>query len=138
MKKMTGFALITILITAISCRNASKESNKSAMGTEHVVVYHEDGRFAGWPANNGFWVFADDEILVGFIEAEYELGKGHNAKEPYLNWLARSKDGGMTFDFQGWMVKPFHENETNETSKVALTDNPENNLYATQCRAVMS
>ena len=32
---------------------------------EHVVVYQEDGKVAGWPANNGAWIFDGDELLVG-------------------------------------------------------------------------
>ncbi|MBE0654664.1 MAG: exo-alpha-sialidase [Bacteroidales bacterium] len=232
---------------------------------EHVIVYHQEGRFAGWPANNGVWKFGENEILVGFTEAEYKLGDGHNATEPYRSWLAKSEDGGQTwttwdpenyvgdfgdlpelknlvepihfenegfamrivgiayhgcedprahffysydkgaswkgpfgfgdlvnhpelkkyglneltprtdylvtgqneclvfmaerklgsfgsdrlfciktedggktFSFQGWVVKPFLEEEKNETFKVELTDDPEKNPYATECRAVMS
>ena len=35
----------------------------------HVVVYREEGRFAGWPANHGIWAWGD-EILVGFSRGE--------------------------------------------------------------------
>jgi len=31
----------------------------------HVKVFHQPGRFAGWPANNGIWQWGN-EILVGF------------------------------------------------------------------------
>jgi hypothetical protein len=30
----------------------------------HVMIYHEPGRFAGWPANHGIWSWGD-EILSG-------------------------------------------------------------------------
>ena len=33
---------------------------------KHIVVYQEDGKFAGWPANNGAWIFEGDELLIGF------------------------------------------------------------------------
>src|ERR1043166_3124889 len=36
-----------------------------AADIRHVVVYHEPGKFAGWPANAGIWSWGD-EILVGF------------------------------------------------------------------------
>ena len=32
----------------------------------HTVVFQEEGRFAGWPANHGIWSW-DDEIVVGFV-----------------------------------------------------------------------
>jgi hypothetical protein len=32
---------------------------------ENVLVYHQAGRFGGWPANNGIWSWGN-EILVGF------------------------------------------------------------------------
>ncbi len=75
---------------------------------EHIVVYQEDGRFAGWPANNGAWIFDNDEILVGFTEGPYELNEGHNIgpKEEQRSWLARSQDGGHTwhaYDPEGYV-----------------------------------
>jgi len=30
-----------------------------------VVVFEQEGRFGGWPANHGIWSWGD-EILVGF------------------------------------------------------------------------
>jgi len=66
---------------------------------KHVVVYQEDGRFAGWPANNGAWIFEGDEMLVGFTRGDYELKKGHNigATSSQKSWLARSTNGGETW-----------------------------------------
>jgi hypothetical protein len=49
-----------------------------------------------------------------------------------------TEDGGQTFSFQGWVEKPFLEEETDETYKVQLYDDPDQNPYATECRAVMS
>jgi hypothetical protein len=65
----------------------------------HVVVYKEDGRFAGWPANHGIWSWGD-EILVGFSRGTYK-DRGpfhhidHDLPEEFL--LARSRDGGLTW-----------------------------------------
>ena len=50
----------------------------------------------------------------------------------------RTEDGGKTFQFLGWVIKPYREDEINETNKVTLYDDPDKNPYATQCRAVMS
>ena len=67
---------------------------------EHVMVYHEPGRFGGWPANHGIWSW-DDEILVGFSAGYHkELGPtrhniDHDKPEEHL--LARSLDGGRTW-----------------------------------------
>src|SRR5262249_20924032 len=68
----------------------------------HVVVYREDGRFAGWPANHGLWSWGD-EILVGFSRGTYK-DRGpyhhidHDQPEEYL--LARSRDGGVTWSVE--------------------------------------
>ena len=45
---------------------------------KHIAVYQEDGKFAGWPANNGAWQFEGDDILVGFTRGDYQLNDGHN------------------------------------------------------------
>lgn len=68
----------------------------------HVIVYREDGRFAGWPANHGIWSWGD-EILVGFSRGTYK-DRGpfhhidHDRPEEFL--LARSRDGGETWQVE--------------------------------------
>jgi hypothetical protein len=68
----------------------------------HVVVYAEEGRFAGWPANHGIWSWGD-EILVGFSRGFYK-DRGpfhhidHDQPEEFL--LARSLDGGVTWSVE--------------------------------------
>lgn len=72
----------------------------------HVVVYHEPGRFGGWPANHGIWAWGG-EILVGFSRGYYkDLGDRHHIDrdKPEEHCLARSLDGGVT-----WTVE--HPNE---------------------------
>jgi hypothetical protein len=72
---------------------------------QHVVVFREQGRYGGWPANHGLWAWGD-EILVGF-------SAGHMAPEPIAaggprrhpidrtrpeqHLLARSRDGGASW-----------------------------------------
>jgi hypothetical protein len=69
----------------------------------HVMVYHQKGRFGGWPANHGIWSWGD-EILVGF-SAGYHKDRGptlhnidHDMPEEHL--LARSKDGGKSWSIE--------------------------------------
>jgi BNR repeat-like domain len=75
----------------------------AAIEAEHVDVYHEPGRFGGWPANHGMWSWGN-ELLVGF-SAGYFKNNGpmyhaidHGKPEEHL--LARSKDGGLTWTIE--------------------------------------
>jgi hypothetical protein len=70
---------------------------------EQVMVYHQKGRFGGWPANHGIWSWGD-EILVGFSAGYHkDLGPArHNIDhaKPEEHLLARSKDGGRTWSIE--------------------------------------
>ena len=73
------------------------------VAVEHVKVYHQPGRFGGWPANHGIWSWGN-EILVGF-SAGYHKDLGptrHNIDhdKPEEHLLARSKDGGQTWSIE--------------------------------------
>lgn len=69
---------------------------------KHVKVFHEPGRFGGWPANHGMWSWGN-EILVGF-EAGYfrnnATGHAIDYSRPAGHYLARSKDGGETWTIE--------------------------------------
>lgn len=74
-----------------------------AFDARHIEVYHEPGRFGGWPANHGMWSWGD-ELLVGF-SAGYFKDNGptrhaidHDKPEEHL--LARSTDGGRTWTIE--------------------------------------
>ena len=70
--------------------------------SRHVVVYREEGRFAGWPANHGIWSWGD-EILVGFSRGYYkDRGKFHHIdkEKPEEFLFARSRDGGATWSLE--------------------------------------
>src|SRR5205085_8576033 len=73
------------------------------VAVEHVMVYHQPGRFGGWPANHGIWSWGD-EILVGFSAGYHkDLGPNlHNIdrNRPEEHLLARSKDGGRTWSIE--------------------------------------
>ncbi|MCS6849210.1 MAG: sialidase family protein [Anaerolineae bacterium] len=69
---------------------------------EHVVVYRERGRFAGWPANYGMWSWGD-ELVVGFTVGVFKAGAGFHAKvatQPFVTMQARSLDSGATWHAQ--------------------------------------
>lgn len=75
---------------------------------KHTVVYYEPGKFAGWPANGGLWIWGN-EILVCYEVGDYLLRKDHHAfnpDSPMLTAFARSQDGGLT-----WSVEE-HSNVT--------------------------
>jgi hypothetical protein len=66
---------------------------------EHVMVFDEPGRFGGWPANNGVWIWGD-EIVVGLIHGYYRASELHHSvdkNKPMTSVLARSLDGGETW-----------------------------------------
>jgi hypothetical protein len=69
-------------------------------GNENKVVFLEEGRFAGWPANQGIWNWGD-EIVVGFSLGYYkenpEGGHAIDREKPSGNRQARSLDGGETW-----------------------------------------
>jgi hypothetical protein len=79
----------------------AKEQAVNIDDARHLKVFHEKGRFAGWPANNGIWQW-NNEILVGFslgYLAPPEKQGLHQIDpvRPQSNMLARSLDGGETW-----------------------------------------
>ena len=88
-----------IWISAISFLATAQQSPQPL---RHVVVYREEGRFAGWPANHGIWSWGD-EVLVGFSRGYYkDLGQFHHIdrEKPEEFLLARSRDGGETWSVE--------------------------------------
>lgn len=54
--KFTLFIFVAFLFATCSYAQTPKD-------IKHVVVYQKNGKFAGWPANNGAWIFEGDELL---------------------------------------------------------------------------
>lgn len=78
---------------------------EESVSIEHSIAAIEDGRFHGWPANNGVWQWGD-EILVGFTQGDFVLRGGHNIAGRQDSLLSRSRDGGRTwkmFDPEGFL-----------------------------------
>ena len=93
-----GFALLSVLVAGPGLGGVARGSEPPRV-VQNVVVSAEPGRFAGWPANHGIWIWGD-EILVGFSLGYYkDLGQLHNIdrEKPEEFVFARSNDGGLTW-----------------------------------------
>jgi hypothetical protein len=69
---------------------------------KNTDVYKVEGRFGGWPANHGIWIWGN-EILVGFEAGYFDAtASGHaiNRAKPAEHLLARSLDGGETWQIE--------------------------------------
>ncbi len=79
--------------------NVNETNYQEVENAEHIVVYYEEGKFLGWPANNGAWSADGVNMLVGFTHGDYELiQNNHNIGGNQLSWLARSTDMGQTWE----------------------------------------
>ena len=88
----------TALSRPLLALTSSSSSNSREPAIEHVIAASEQGRFFGWPANNGLWSWdGGREILVGYTNGQWEERGGHNIAEPYVASLTRSLDGGKTW-----------------------------------------
>lgn len=136
MKNKINILLLCLTIGfSVSCaENKFSESSvyeKADYTIQHIIVYQKDGRFAGWPANNGAWNWGD-EILVGFVEAAHHETEGFHTydRETTRNKYARSLDGGLTWSIvdaydvgqTGWA---FDNNLSDDEAEEPTTlDNP--------------
>lgn len=126
-----AFLIGTFACMLMSCNGNSDQAVVSdhnnvisdSQSIQHVIIYQEDGRFAGWPANNGAWNWGD-EILVGFVEAEHYETEGFHTynQQTTRNKYARSLDGGVTWEVSdayelgqtGWAYDNFLSDEEAE------------------------
>jgi len=75
-------------------------SQATAVEMEHGIVFHKEGRFAGWPANGGIWSWGN-EILIMHSDLTYHYyAKQHSydRSKPGYTILSRSLDGGKTWE----------------------------------------
>ena len=108
MFQWNNLLFVACIFGVISCthnQNHNTTSDESSETIQHQKVYYEEGRFAGWPANNGIWIWGD-EILVGFVEAAHRETEGFHTydQETARNKYARSLDGGET-----WTIEDAYE-----------------------------
>jgi hypothetical protein len=99
---------MTCVLLIVSCadkQNSTTHLDQSSEAIQHLKIYYEEGRFAGWPANTGIWIW-EDEILVGFVEAAHRETEGFHTydQETARNKYARSLDGGET-----WTIEDAYE-----------------------------
>ena len=47
---------------------------------EHATVYREPGRYAGWPANYGMWIWGD-ELVLTFILGYHQTDGAFHARD---------------------------------------------------------
>lgn len=103
-KLILSVVLFLLFIGGSSCtaqENSKSKKHDNNNVIRHQKIYYEEGRFAGWPANNGIWSWGD-EILVGFVEAEHIETEGLHTynQETARNKYARSLDGGETWTIE--------------------------------------
>ncbi len=97
MKKLIAIAaaIATMGVSAFAEQHGAKT-------VKNVVVYQQEGRFGGWPANHGMWAW-DNEIVAGFEAGHYKHSERSHAidySRPAEHLLARSLDGGETWKLE--------------------------------------
>ena len=88
-KQFYAMAFVLLVISLFSCQKPGK--------IDHYIVAAEKDYFYGWPANNGVWQWGD-EILVGFTRGNFSVKSGHNISGRQESLLARSVNGGKTWE----------------------------------------
>lgn len=100
MSKFGRFVLvyfIFILSRSLILGQSASELKYFNNNIQNFTVFFQDGKFAGWPANNGIWNW-DDEIFVGFVVADHLERRGHTYdQKTSLYKYGRSFDGGETW-----------------------------------------
>lgn len=67
---------------------------------KHTIIYSDPTMYAGWPANHGAWQWGD-HFLVGFLRGRFNRRRAmHAIEEPFERMLARSLDGGQTWQVE--------------------------------------
>jgi len=91
---------LLLLVVCSSCMRSNMLSKPAKPW--NGIVFSKPGRFAAWPANNGVWSWQGKEILVGFTNGSYKVGKSHDIdnSKPTFNMLGRSIDGGRTWKIE--------------------------------------
>ncbi len=102
--------VVTLFSSIVSC------AQSVAVDKEHVIVFQEKERYAGWPANYGIWSWGD-EIVTGFYLGYHDDNKtsGHPILKnvPQLIRQSRSVDGGKT-----WKIEKPSYLDANEKERV--------------------
>ena len=99
-KQKTQIAVL-LALTMVLSNHTICVGQINGKNVQHEIVYFEEGRYGGWPANHGVWAW-DNEILVGFVDASYTTTSGLHTYDPSSasNKYARSLDGGVTWKIE--------------------------------------
>lgn len=100
--------LLQSSVAALAALSACAAWAQQPTDVEHVVVAREEGKFHGWPANNGVWQWGN-EILVGFTQGDFLVKNSHNITGIEESHFGRSLDGGetwTTFDPENFLDGP--------------------------------
>ena len=98
--QLSNFYLFCSLVIIAIFRGHTSFAQEDGKQIQHVVVFSEDGKYGGWPANHAIWSW-ENEILIGFVEADYkETTPGLHTydRSSSGNRYARSMDGGLTWE----------------------------------------
>jgi hypothetical protein len=72
---MKNIIMFLSAVAVLTCTFSCKPVNENYM--PHVLQYNvvckEVGKYFGWPANNGLWVWDNNEILVGFTKGNFVI-----------------------------------------------------------------
>lgn len=103
--KLKSIYLLIFSLLLTSSTIKEEEPRNEDTNIKHGIVFSENDKFAGWPANNGIWVWGN-EVYVGFVEADYKESKGLHTYDPTTakNKYARSLDGG-----DNWLIEDAYE-----------------------------
>ncbi|MEZ6045861.1 MAG: sialidase family protein [Planctomycetaceae bacterium] len=119
--RLFGLALLCTLSLITSPLAAQSRDIKN------TIVYQEEGRFAGWPANFGIWSWGN-EILVGFTDGVHlknpKGGHDISREAPSVTRQARSLDGGETWTVEE-KVYTLDENQVHELKEPLDFSNPD-------------
>lgn len=113
---------LLVFSSLLSCKTKPVQDTYEG-NVQNGIVYYKEGRFAGWPANHGIWSW-DNEILVGFVEADHMDSEGFHTYDSNTatNKYARSKDGGETWSmedaYEHGQTARGYDNKINEEKEV--------------------
>ena len=97
---LSCYAAVLLVLFAFHFHSHAKDAGEQN-NMKHVIVCAEDGKFFGWPANNGVWIWDGKEILVGLSMGDYIDQDGHNIVRDSLRSVqCRSTDGGETWSLE--------------------------------------
>lgn len=91
--------IVPALLISLVCLHVQAQTGD----IKNSKVYHEKGRYAGWPANTGIWQW-ENEILTGFSIGYHKISDKSlhfiDRERTEIHVLARSKDGGETWEIE--------------------------------------